>query len=65
MKVSLKEGAQKRRSTPIHVQEQVAKALRRLIENGYLARATEIIEDCFVSPEIIGKKDKLFKKALD
>ena len=51
---------------PIHLQNQVAEELKRLIKNGYLERATEITEDCFVSPAVITvKKDKSVKIALD
>ena len=70
VKMNLKEGAQIKqqegRPIPIHLQEQMAKELKRLIENGYLERATEISENCFVSPAVITvKKDKSIKKALD
>ena len=61
--INLKENAniiqQKGRPIPIHLQDQVAKELKRLIKNGYLERTTEINEDCFVSPAVITlKKDK-------
>ena len=70
IKVHLKEGAQiiqqKGRPIPIHLQDQVALELKRLIKHGYLERATEITEDCFVSPAVItAKKDKSIKIALD
>ena len=70
VKVQLKEGAQiiqqKGRPIPIHLQDQVALELKRLIKHGYLERATEITEDCFVSPAVITvKKDKSIKIALD
>ena len=70
VKINLKENAniiqQKRRPIPIHLQDQVAEELKRLIKNGYLERATEINEDCFVSPAVITvKKDKSIKIALD
>ena len=63
VKINLKENAniiqQKGRPIPIHLQDQVAEELKRLIKNGYLERATEINEDCFVSPAVITvKKDK-------
>ena len=46
----------------MHLQEQVAKELKRLIENGYLENATEITDDCFVSPAVIPlRKDKSIK----
>ena len=70
VKINLKENAniiqQKGRPIPIHLQDQVAEGLKRLIKNGYLERATEITEDCFVSPAVITvKKDKSIKTALD
>ena len=70
VKINLKENAniiqQKGRPIPIHLQDQVAEELKRLIKNGYLERATEITEDCFVSPAVITvKKDKSIKIALD
>ena len=44
----------------------MALELKRLIKHGYLERATEITEDCFVSPAVITvKKDKSIKIALD
>ena len=68
--IDLKEDAkiiqQKGRPVPIHLQNQVAEEIKRLIKNGYLERATEITEDCFVSPAVITvKKDKSVKIALD
>ena len=70
VKIQLKEGAQiiqqKGRPIPIHLHDQVALELKRLIKHGYLERATEITEDCFVSPAVITvKKDKSIKIALD
>ena len=70
VKVNLKAGAQlipqKGRPIPIHLQDQVAQELKRLIKHGYVERATEITEDCFVSPAVITvKKDKSVKIALD
>ena len=70
MKINLKEDAniiqQKRRPIPIHLQDQVAEEIKRLIKNGYLEKATEIKEGCFVSPAVITvKKDKSIKIALD
>ena len=51
VKVNLNEDAniiqQKGRPIPIHLQDQVAEEIKRLIKNGYLERATEITEDCF------------------
>ena len=70
VKINLKEGAQiiqqKTRLIPIYLQDQVARELKRLMENGYLERATEITDDCFVSPAVITvKKDKSIKIALN
>ena len=72
VKINLKEDAkiiqQKARCkpVPIHLQEQVANEIKRLIKNGYLERAREITENCFVSPAVITvKKDKSVKIALD
>ena len=70
VKIKLKEGAQiiqqKGRPIPIHLQDQVANELKRLIENGYLKTVAEITEDCFVSPAVITVKiDKSIKIALD
>ena len=70
VKIDLKKDAkiiqQKGRPVPIHLQNQVAEEIKRLIKNGYLERATEITEDCFVSPAVITvKKDKSIKIALD
>ena len=57
---------QKGRPIPLHLQEQVADEIERLIKNGYLERATEITENCCVSPTVITvKKDKSVKIALD
>ena len=40
--------------------------LKRLIKHGYVEKATEITENCFVKPAVItAKKDKLIKIALD
>ena len=70
VKIQLKEGAhiiqQKGRPIPIDLQDQVALELKRLIKHGYLERATEITQDCFVSLAVITvKKDKTVKIALD
>ena len=70
VKINLKKDAkiiqQKGRPVPIHLQEQVANEIKRLIKNGYLEGATEITENCFVSPAVITvKKDKSVKIALD
>ena len=65
VKINLKEGAQiiphKGRPIQIHLQERVARELKRLMENGYLERATKITED-FVSPAVITVKKKQIKK---
>ena len=63
VKIDLKEDAkiiqQKGRPVPLHLQNQVAEEIKRLMKNGYSERATEITEDCFVSPAVITvKKDK-------
>ena len=70
IKIDLKDDAkiiqQKERPVPIHLQNQVAEEIKRLIKNGYLERDTEITEDCFVSPAVITvKNDKSVKIALD
>ena len=62
MKINIKDDAnklqQKDRPIPIRLQDQVEDESRRLIQNGYLNRATETTEDCFVSHAVIvGKKD--------
>ena len=50
---------QKRQPIPLHLQEQVAEELKRLIKNGYLERAIERTDECFVSLSVIPvKKDK-------
>ena len=44
----------------------MAQELKRLIKHGYVEIATEITENCFVSPAVITvKKDKSIKIALD
>ena len=44
----------------------MAQEQKRLIKHGYVERATEITEDCFVSPAVITvKKDKSVKTAFD
>ena len=70
VKMNLKTGAQiiqqKGRPIPIHLQDQVEQELKRLIKHGYVEKATEITENCFVSPAVITvKKDKSIKIALD
>ena len=37
---------------PIHLQDQVADEIKRLINNEYMERAIEKIEDCVVSPAV-------------
>ena len=70
VKIYLNENAkiiqQKGRHIPIHLQDQVAEELKILIKIGFLERATEITEDCFVSPAVITvKKDISMKMALN
>ena len=70
VRINLKTGAQiiqqKGRPIPIHLQDQVAQELKRLINHGYVEKATEIKENCFVSPAVITvKKYKSIKIALD
>ena len=64
--MELKEGAQvilqKRQPFTIHLQEQVANELKRLIENGYLERMSEIREHCFESSVVITVKRKSNEK---
>ena len=57
---------QKGRPIPIHLQPAVGKEIEKLKENGHIERATNIDENCFVSPAVITvKKDKTVKIALD
>ena len=60
VKMNIKTGAQiiqqKGRPVPIHLQDQVAQELKRLIKHGYVEKATEITENCFVSPAVITVK---------
>ena len=57
---------QKGRPIPIQLQVQVAKEIKRINKSGCLERATEMTEDCFVSPaELTANKDKSLKSALD
>ena len=59
LKVDAKIIQQKGRPIPIHLQDQVAEEIKRLIKNGYMERATKITEFVFVSPAVITvKKDK-------
>ena len=57
VKIKLKTGAQiiqqKGQPIPIHLQDQVAQELKRLIKHGYVGRATETTEGCFLSPAVI------------
>ena len=56
----------KRSPIPIHLQDQLAEELKRLLKNGYLERATGITGNCFESPAVITvRKDKSMKIALD
>ena len=65
VKINLKTGAQikqqKGRPIPIHLQNQVAQELKRLIKHGYVEKATEITKDCFVSPSVITVKKQIDK----
>ena len=70
VKINFKTGAQiiqqKGRPIPIHLQDQVAQELKRLMKHGFVEKATEITENCFVSPAVITvKKDKSIKIALN
>ena len=57
---------QKGRPVPIHLQNAVGKELNKLEQSGHLEKATDINEECFVSPAVITvKKDKSVKIALD
>ena len=67
---SLKKGAQiiqhKGRPIPTHLQYQVADEVKTVVKERVSGKATEITEDCFVSPAMITvKKDKSGKIALD
>ena len=57
---------QKGRPISIHLQPVVGKEIEKLKKNGDVVRATNINENCFVSPAVITvKKDKTVKIALD
>ena len=57
---------QKGRPIPIHLQPAVGKEIEKLTKNGHIEKATDIDENCFVSPAVITvKKDKTIKIALD
>ena len=57
---------QKGRPIPIHLQPAVCKEIEKLTKNGHIEKATDIGENCFVSPAVITvKKDKTIKIALD
>ena len=47
---------QKGRPIPIHLHDQVAQELKRLIKHGYVERATETTKNCFVSPAVLTVK---------
>ena len=56
----------KGRPIPIHLQPAVGKEIEKLKKNGQIEKATNINENCFVSPAVITvKKDKSVKLALD
>ena len=50
---SYKKIQEKRTPIPIHSEDQVAEESKRLVKNGYLERATETTDECFVSPSVI------------
>ena len=57
---------QKGRPIPIHLQPAVGKEIEKLKKNGHIEKATNINENCFVSPAVITvKKDNSVKIALD
>ena len=57
---------QKGRPIPIHLQPAVGKEIEKLTKNGHIEKATDIDENCFVSPAVITvKKDKTIKIAKD
>ena len=57
---------QKGRLIPIHLQPAVGKEIEKLTKNSHIEKATDIDENCFVSPAVITvKKDKTIKIALD
>ena len=57
---------QKGRPIPIHLQPAVGKEMENLTKNGHIQKATDIDENCFISPAVITvKKDKTIKIALD
>ena len=57
---------QKGRPIPIHLQTVVGKEIEKLKKNGQKEGATNIDENCFVSPAVVTiKKDKTVKIALD
>ena len=54
------------RPIPIHLRPAVGKEIEKLTKNGHIEKATDIDENCFVSPAVITvKKDKTIKIALD
>ena len=57
---------QKGRPIPIHLHPAVGKEIEKLTKKGHIEKATDIDENCFVSPAVITvKKDKTIKIALD
>ena len=57
---------QKARPIPLHLQEEVAKELEKLVRTGHLEKVKHVNEDCFVSPVVITvKNDKSMEIALD
>ena len=70
VKIQLKKDArlfqQKGRPTPIHLQQSVEKEINELTKQGHIENASNIDENCFVSPAVITvKKDNSVKIALD
>ena len=54
------------RPIPIHLQPAVDKEIEKLRKKGHIERATNINENCFVSPAVITvKKDRTVKITLD
>ena len=66
LKLDAKLMQQRGRPIPIHLQPAVGKETEKFKKNGYIERATNINENCFVGPAVITvKKDKKGKIALD
>ena len=69
VKIQLKEDAkliqQKGRPIPIHLQQSVGKEMEKLIKQRHIEKATNIDNNCFVSPAVITVKEDKTVKALD